>query len=100
MMKDADLKLLREIRLHLFRLHDNWAKDPNNDGHHKSNEGYVGYSVGYPNWFEAENYLNDKPEVFSVEVYSYLFGPHRLHQFRTLQEAWQEVKTWEYEALS
>ena len=96
-MNNKDMEILRRIRLHLYELHYKWQNDPNKDGHHKSNEGYIGLQLGYPNWFEADDYLKDKPEVFGVEVYSYLFGPHSLHQFRTLEEAWTEVKTWKYE---
>lgn len=95
-MSDSDEQLLKQIREHLFRLHTLWAEDKTKDGHHKSNEGYVGLSLAYPNWFEADSYTNDKAEVFDVEVYSYLFGPHRLHQFNTLQEAWDTVKDWGY----
>lgn len=95
MSKDDEL-LLQRIRVHLYNLHTEWSSDPNIDGHHKSNEGYVGVFLSYPNWFEADDYLNDTPQV-SCEVYSYLFGPHRLHQFKTLEEAWSEVKTWGYE---
>lgn len=98
-MSDEEKKLLSRIRVHLYNLHSAWNGDPNSDGHHKSNEGYVGVFFNYPNWFEADDYLNDKPEV-SCEVYSYLFGPHRLHQFKSLKEAWEEVKTWEYEVES
>ena len=93
-MSKKDAELLKKIRKHLFDLHTAWVNDPNVDGHHKSNEGYVGLSLAYPNWFEAGDYLNDEPEVYGVEVYSYLFGPSRLHRYRTLQEAWNEVKEW------
>ncbi len=91
-MSDKDKKLLAKIRKHLFDLHTEWANS-DKDGGHKSNEGYVGVFLYYPNWFEANDYLNDLPEAH-CEVYSYLFGPHRLHQFRSLEEAWEAVKNW------
>ncbi len=91
-MSDKDKALLGKIRQHLYNLHSEWAES-DDDGGHKSNEGYVGVFLHYPNWFEADDYLNDYPEV-SCEVYSYLFGPHRLHQYRSLEEAWEEVKLW------
>lgn len=94
-MSGPDKELLIKIRKHLYDLHTEWSQK-DNDGHHKSNEGWVGYSVSYPNWFEAYDYLNDEPEIYEVQVYSYLFGPHRLHEFSNLQEAWDEVKTWRY----
>ncbi len=95
-MNSKDKELLKKIRKHLFDLHTAWVNDPNDDGHHKSNEGYVGLSLACPNWFEAGDYLNDEPEVYGVEVYSYLFGPSGLHQYRTLQKAWDDVKEWKF----
>ena len=95
-MSDKDKKLLAKIRKHLFELHSLWSTDPNSDDHHKSSEGYIGVILTYPNWFEADDYLKDEPEA-SCEVYSYLFGPHRLHQYGSLEEAWEAVKTWKYE---
>ena len=95
-MSKEEHELLLKIRMHLYKLHKAWVDDPNADGHHKSNEGYVGVFLSYPNWFEAGNYLTDEPQV-SCEVYSYLFGPTRLHEFDTLQEAWDEVQTLTYE---
>ena len=98
-MGSEDQELLKKIRRHLFDLHTAWSNDPNEDGHHKSNEGYVGLSLAYPNWFEADDYLKDEPEVWQVEVYSYLFGPHRLHEFKSLREAWEAVREWSYTPL-
>lgn len=95
-MSDKDKLLLAKIRMHLYDLHTEWANDKNTDGHHKSNEGYIGLSLAYPNWFEAESYLIDEPEVYDVEVYSYLFGSGRLHRYKSLEEAWLEVKDWKY----
>jgi len=95
-MASSDTQYIEKIRKHLYQLHRSWLDDPNHDGHHKSNEGWVGYSVSYPNWFEAADYLTDEPEIYEVQVYSYLFGPHRLHEFETAKEAWEEVKNWKY----
>lgn len=94
-MTEKDVRLFKKIRKHLFDLHTEWENDPETDGHCKSSEGYVGLILSYPNWFETDDYLNAKPTV-GCEVYSYLFGPHRLHQYDTLQEAWDNVKTWKY----
>ncbi len=96
-MNEQDTTLLRKIRIHLHDLHAKWSQDKNSDGHHKSNEGYIGYSVAYPNWFEADEYITDEPEIFDVEIYSYLFGASRLHSFKNLSEAWETIKTWKYE---
>lgn len=95
-MNEEQKELFFKIRLHLNNLHTAWSNDKNKDGHCKSSEGYMGVTFNYPNWFETEDYLNAEPEV-SCRVYSYLFGPHRMHEFSSLQEAWEEVKNWTYE---
>lgn len=97
-MTEQQKKLLYEMREHLAKLHHNWQNDPEFDGHCKSNEGYVGLLYRMDNWFECdsdmETYKNAKPELSMVEVYSYLFGPNRLHTFDTIEEAHKEVMTW------
>ena len=96
-MSTEQQKLLREMREHLAKLHTELFNDPEYDGHHKSNEGYVGLLYRLGNWFEyetAEDYTNAKPELSMVEVYSYLFGPSRLHTFDTIEEAHKEVMNW------
>lgn len=95
-MNEEQKELLGRIRKHLFDLHTAWDNDKLKDGHCKSSEGYIGIILSYPNWFVATDYLTDEPEI-SCEVYSYLFGPHRLHNFSSLEDAWKEVKTWTYE---
>ena len=98
-MKEEDKLKLIEIRKHLGELHDKWSKDPEQDGYCKSDEGYVGLVYRLPNWFECEdkdNYINAKPEFSMIEIYSYLFGPSRLHQFDTIDEAYKEVMSWTY----
>ncbi len=98
-MKDKDIENLRKMREHLGDLHQKLRDDPEQDGHCKSNEGYVGVLYRLDNWFECESkeeYVNAKPEISMVEVYSYLFGPSRLHTFDTTDEALKEVLTWHY----
>lgn len=95
-MNESDTALLGKLRKHLHELHTAWTIDPKSDGHCKSNEGYVGVELAYPNWFETDDYLSVKPEVISVEVYSYLFGPNRLHEYGSLEEAWDAVSKWRY----
>ena len=84
------------MREHLAKLHDEWQKAGDDD--HKSNEGYVGLLYASPNWFEAgsnkDEYGMAMPKLVMVEVYSYLFGPHRLHQFSSIKEAHDQVMTW------
>jgi hypothetical protein len=96
-----ELRKIKEIRNHLGELHDKWSKDVKNggDGHCKSNEGYVGIVYRLPNWFECdskEEYQNSEPKLDFIEIYSYLFGPNRLHQFNSVKEAHKEVMSWNY----
>ena len=107
MEKEDKLKLI-EMRKHLAELHDKWQKgvedglygnlNLTDDGHCKSNEGYIGLLYRLDNWFECESdkekYLAAKPKLSMVEVYSYLFGPSRLHTFETIDEAHKEVMSW------
>ena len=102
-MKEEDKILFNKIRNHLADLHYKWSNDKFKDGHHKSSEGYISISADYPNWFEAdsnkEKYLTSTPE-YRISVYSYLFGSNRMHDFYSLKEAWEEIKTWHYEPSS
>lgn len=97
-MNQEEFKKLKELRTHLAKLHQAWKDDKFADGHCKSSEGYVGVTLNYPNWFEADNfqdYIDAQPEI-TVEVYSYLFGPSRLHHYDSLDEALTAVKEWKY----
>lgn len=98
-MTKEERELFIKIREHLANLHEKWTNDKNKDGHCKSSEGYVSITANYPNWFEAESekekYLSSKP-TYSISVYSYLFGPSRMHDFSSFEEAWEEVKNWDY----
>lgn len=96
-MKKEDLEIYKKIREHLAQLHVDYFNDSNSCGHHKSNEGYVGILYRGDNWFEAEtteDYINKIPKISMVEVYSYLFGPNRLHTYSSLERAWEDVRTW------
>lgn len=92
-MNKEEQEYLRKIRKHLNELHIKWRNDPDSDGYCKSSEGYIGVTLNYPNWFEAKDYENDEPSI-SVSVYSYLFGPNRMHDYGSLKEAWEAVKEW------
>lgn len=89
---------LQVLREHLGKLHQAWQDDPNRDGHCKMSEGYVGITCNYPYWHECNSlkeYVEAKPQI-TVQVYSYLFGPSRMHDFASLDEALAEVLTWGY----
>ena len=86
------------MREHLADLHEKYFNEPESFGH-KSNEGYIGLLYRLPNWFEVgskQEYIDATPKLSMIEVYSYLFGPSRLHQFETVDEAFREVMSWTY----
>lgn len=86
---------IKELRGHLADMHEEWVrrcKTGEDDGYHKSSEGLVEVHLCYPNWFE-DDYRNAEPKVL-VSVYSYLFGPSRMHDFDSLDEALTAVKEW------
>ena len=95
-MNEKDKELLAKIRAHLNKLHTEWHNDPERDGHHKMSEGAIDVNLGYGNWFDEGDYENREPHV-SCSVYSYLFGPSRLHEFASMEEAWEKVSKWTYE---
>lgn len=58
------------------------------DGHCKSSEGHV--SVSFDNSFRRMDGTNK----LTVEVYSYVLGPHRSHDFDSVDEALEAVREW------
>ncbi len=97
-MTQEEKEKLIKMRKHLGLLHKKWQEEPDYDGHSKSNEGSILLLYRWDNWFECESdaykYIKSKPKLYMIEVYSYLFGPHRLHTFYTVDEAYNEVMTW------
>lgn len=77
---------LREIRRLLKEAYDHYFKY--SDGHCKSAEGQI--SIHFGNYWED----GDDLKIRSVEIYSYVFGPHRSHFFDSLDEALETVKNW------
>ena len=97
-MKKEDYTKLKELRTLLANLHQEWEDDTEKDGHCKMSEGYVSVTLNYDNWFEYKNkqeYIDAVPSL-TISVYSYLFGPNRMHDFNSLDEAILVVKTWKY----
>ena len=58
------------------------------ESHCKSSEGAV--AVHFGNSWDRRDGRNP----ISVEVYSYTLGPHRSHDFDSIQEALEEVRKW------
>lgn len=85
---------LRTIKIELDKLHKDWS-DIDEDGHCKSSEGAIEVIHHYDNWFEAEDYVDDKPYGITVRIYSYLFGDNRWNEFDSFEEALLEVRGWQ-----
>lgn len=88
MITEQEMKDLAEIRRLLDEAYDHYFE--NSDGHCKSSEGYI--SLNYPNYFERKDGAG--LGLRSVEIYSYVFGPNRLHFFKSTAEALVAVKQW------
>lgn len=89
-MMERDPRLVEIHRL-LVEAYDHYFTY---EGHYKSGEAIV--SLHYPNYWE----LSDGATEPSVEVYSYVLGPHRSHYFKDLDEALAEVARWHAAELS
>ena len=83
---------LKEIRRLLKEAYDHYFK--HGDGHCKSAEGQI--SVHFGNYWDD----GDDLVIRSVEIYSYVFGPHRTHYYDSLDEALEEVTKWHKEEMS
>lgn len=92
-MNQQDFNKLLEIRKLLKEAYDNYfTNDP--DPSCKSAEGQI--SVYYGNYWDNKDNLVIK----AVEIYSYVFGPNRVHSFKSLDEALETVKEWHKEEMS
>ena len=79
-------KLLKEAYDHYFQ------NDP--DPSCKSAEGQM--SVYFGNYWED----GDDLVIRAIEIYSYVFGPTRLHTFKSVDEALETVKGWHKEQMN
>lgn len=64
------------------------------ESHCKSSEGHV--SVSFGNSWERR----DGHNPIRVSVYSYALGPHRSHDFDSIDEALTEVRKWHAEEMA
>ena len=68
------------------------------ESHCKSSEGHVAVTYDFDNsWHRFENPI--KPTM-TVSVYSYALGPHRNHDFDSIEEALEEVRKWHAAEMS
>lgn len=86
-MSDHD-KLLEIHRL-LDEAYRNYFEK--SDGYCKSSEGHV--EVSYGNYWDRMDEA-EPLKIGRVSVYSYVFGPHRQHDFGSLDEALAAVRKW------
>jgi len=86
-MNTDDLAKLEEIHRLLDEAYRYYFE--HGDGHCKSSEGHV--SVEFGNYWERQ----DKGlHVTGVSVYSYVLGPNRTHDFDSLDQALEVVRSW------
>lgn len=91
MEKDI-LERFLKIREKLHNLYKVWSYLHTlgyEEGYCKGSEGYM--ELRFPNYFEREE------SKVGVGIYSYVFGPHRMHDFESIEEAEEAVEEWEKE---
>ena len=82
-MTPHQFDIFKKIRIILGGLHQEWEsaiKHGADEGYGKNSEGYI--EVRYPSWHqcdELEDYVF--PRAYGISIYSYLFGPRRMHDF-------------------
>lgn len=86
-LSPEDVVNLQELVRLMDEAYDHYFKV--SDGYHKSSEGYVG--LHFNNYFDREY---EGLQIKTVEVYSYVFGPSRCHEFGSIAEALAEVRGW------
>ena len=77
---DEIMRLLAEAYQHYFA---------NSDGYCKSSEGAISVHIPPYFWLDDESY--GKP---SMTIYSYVLGPHRSHDFASIDDALEAVRGW------
>lgn len=65
------------------------------DGHCKSSEGAI--DIGCPPFFWRED---EPPQRPAVSIYSYVFGPDRMHYFKDIDEALSAVVVWHAQEMA
>jgi len=84
-LTDRDVADLVEIQRLLDEAYAHYFE--NSDGYSKSSEGWV--EVGFGNYWERQ-----KRNAPTCDVYSYVFGPNRMHYFDTIRDALIAVRGW------
>lgn len=90
-IREIDVVKVNEIVRLLDDAYDHYF-DRGGDGA-KSSEGYVELAV--PNYFDRRaDKLTPGMAQLRCNVYSYLFGPSRMHSFDSIDEALDTVRKW------
>lgn len=85
-MTPRQIEIVKEIRTLLKEAYDHYFE--HSDGYCKSSEGVI--TICYPTYW---NY-GDELEANWIEIYSYVLGPSRNHDFKDFEEALKAVKKW------
>lgn len=88
MITDQEMQDLKEIRRLLDEAYDHYFKF--SDGYCKSSEGYIG--LHFNHYFDRRD--GQVAGIRDVEIYSYVFGPSRTHNFASTAAALKTVKQW------
>ncbi|MFJ3084414.1 hypothetical protein ACIPJG_32310 [Streptomyces halstedii] len=88
MISEREAKDLSKIQRLLDEAYDHYFRY--SDGYCKSSEGHI--ALNFNHYFERS--AGEVPGIKSVEVYSYVLGPHRSHYFDSTAEALVAVKLW------
>lgn len=84
----AAMRDVTEIQRLLDEAYDHYFE--HSDGHCKSSEGYVG--LQFNNYHDRR--AGDPLKIVGVEIYSYVLGPHRSHEFTSTEQALATVREW------
>lgn len=95
-MTDFNTYAVQEICRLLDEAYDHYFA--NSDGHCKMSEGHVTVNQSYGNYWDRKEGQNQP--IQSVTVYSYVLGPHRSHDFESLEEALETVQRWHASEMS
>lgn len=93
MLTDVELAHLADID---YLLDEANAHSLARDGHCKSSDGHV--SVSFGTHWDRDPEESRRP--VTVEIYSYLLGPHRNHSFDSTAQALEVVKAWHKREMS
>lgn len=91
---DAQLRDIRELQRLLDEAYAHYFE--HSDGHCKSSEGYV--EVRFNNYFDRRD--GQPLKIEGVGVFSYVLGPHRMHDFDSPAEALAAVREWHARQLA